>query len=156
MGLLSGVILYGAGMAVMAIGKRASASWGGLTKVVQEFTETAGEAPPRIQIDPTPPDLAALPPARPQGDPATWFSTDDYPTAALRHETQGTVAFGVEVDPSGKLTHCFIVKSSGSSVLDSATCAIMRERARFAPAIDSAGRPVRSRYLRRVRWQIPE
>ncbi|MBO9623429.1 MAG: energy transducer TonB [Sphingomonas sp.] len=156
MGLLLGVILYGAGMAVMVIGKRASARWGSLTKIAEKFTETAEEAPQRVEIDPVPADLTALPPARPQGDPATWFSTDDYPTAALRHGTQGTVAFGVEVDRSGNLTRCFIVKSSGSPVLDSATCAIMRERARFAPAIDSAGQPVRSRYLSRVRWQSPE
>ncbi|HVJ03016.1 MAG TPA: energy transducer TonB [Sphingomonas sp.] len=153
MGLLLGVILYGVGTMAAAVGRKAADGWARLSEAVESVA--VEPAPRRVEIDAIPPDLSDLPVARPQGDPATWFTTDDYPTEALRQGAQGTVAFGVEVDRSGRLARCFIVESSGSSVLDSATCALVRERGHFEPAVDPDGRRHRSRFQRRVRWQIP-
>ena len=83
------------------------------------------------------------------------FSTNDYPVAALRHEEQGTVAFAVAIDPTGRVTACSITQSSGSANLDVATCSIIQRRARFTPAREASGGVVEDRSKGRVRWMLP-
>jgi protein TonB len=69
----------------------------------------------------------------------SYFSPDDYPAAARGTGAQATVRFTLTIDPAGRVIGCQITQSSGSSVLDMATCNIMRRRSRFAPPIDSHG-----------------
>ena len=96
---------------------------------------------------------AASPPV-PQNDPAEWFGS--YPPAALRSGEEGRVGFEISVDAKGAVTGCRVTESSGSAVLDSATCDAMRAMARFAPARDAAGRPVAGVFKRATRWRLPE
>lgn len=56
---------------------------------------------------------------------------DSYPPAALAAGEQGTVKLEVEVAPGGKPRHCRIAQSSGSSVLDRETCALVMMRGNF-------------------------
>lgn len=83
------------------------------------------------------------------------FSTADYPLAALRYAQQGTVAFAVAIDPTGRVTACSVTQGSGSISLDRATCSIIQRRARFTPARDAVGRAVEDRFAGRVRWVLP-
>lgn len=99
----------------------------------------------------TPPGPKAAEPLTPPGD---WFR--DYPAAALRADEQGRVGFQVEIDAKGAVTGCTIVSTSGSAVLDAATCDAVRANARFAPARDAAGKPVASRWKQATRWALPE
>jgi TonB family protein len=94
-------------------------------------------------------------PARPRTNPGTWLNTDDYPTAALIGDLEGTVRFTVEVDPFGEVTNCEITQSSGVDAFDKKVCAAVSTRARFIPAYDENQRPVVSTYSSSVRWQIP-
>lgn len=89
-------------------------------------------------------------------DPANWVLNDDYPPAALRAAQQGMVRFELKVSDAGIATDCNITRSSGSPALDTTTCALMRERARFEPAHDADGRAVASVYKGLVRWELPE
>ncbi|WP_294121069.1 energy transducer TonB [Sphingomonas sp.] len=100
-------------------------------------------------------------PRAPAADPAkanlvALFSTDDYPMEAIRNEEQGTTAFRVEINRSGRVSDCIVTSSSGSDALDEATCKILERRARFVPARDSAGNRVPDEYSGRIRWELPD
>lgn len=93
--------------------------------------------------------------AAPEGDPATWFTTDDYPAEALRKDEQGLVVIRYRVALDGRVDQCTVVTPSASASLNAASCNILRERARFTPAHDARGCPVPSYSTRRIRWQLP-
>jgi protein TonB len=100
---------------------------------------------------------AAPPPPPPRAaSAAEMFSIDDYPAAALRSGEQGTTRFRVAIGRDGKPRDCVVTGSSGSSILDSTTCRLFLERARFAPARDSAGRPVEDSLALSVTWALPD
>lgn len=85
-------------------------------------------------------------------NPASWLSDADYPAAALWAGAQGLVRYVLEVDATGKVVRCGIAESSGSSLLDSATCALLRRRGRFFPALDAEGNAVPGRWAGDYRW----
>jgi len=96
--------------------------------------------------------------ARPAHAPANGLAglitTDDYPLAALRNDEEGQVGVRLEIDAGGTVSGCTVVESSRSASLDAATCALLRERARFSPARDAHGRPVPDTYRTTVAWRI--
>lgn len=76
------------------------------------------------------------------GDVRHVFSDRDYPDEAGNLE--GEAQFLLFVDERGGVAACHIVKPSGVPALDGMGCQVMRQRARFKPARDSKGKPVRS------------
>jgi len=111
-------------------------------------------APPAPPAPPPPPPRAGQP-ARPVMPLIYYFTEDDYPASALRADEQGTTAFRLDVSPEGRVTGCTVTASSGSAALDSATCRILRARARYRPATDAGGRPVAGSHSGRARWVLP-
>ena len=94
-------------------------------------------------------------PARPTPlNPREWVLADDYPLEAIRAGAEGRVRFTLEVDAEGRPLSCTVVESSGHAALDRTTCAVMLERARFAPARDSAGRAVPGTYSTHFAWRL--
>jgi len=127
-----------------------------------ETTPVPMPAPPPLQLPAPAPAPAAPPPpriqpkpAQPKGNPASWATTNDYPTRALREERAGTTSFRVTVGPDGRVTSCSVTGSSGSPDLDEATCSNVTRRARFSPATDGEGNPTSGSYSNRIRWVIP-
>ena len=110
---------------------------------------------------PAPPAPAAPPPprvsqaARAKGNLPSLFSTDDYPQAAIRGEEQGTTAARLTISADGRVSDCSVTSSSGSSSLDSATCNILKRRARFTPAKDQNGQAISDTTSTRIRWELP-
>jgi TonB family protein len=92
--------------------------------------------------------------ARARANLATYLSSGDYPIQAMRLNQQGTVGFDLDVSPEGRVTHCHVISSSGSELLDLTTCQIMLLRARFEPARDDAGNPVPDRTSARITWRL--
>lgn len=92
---------------------------------------------------------------RPRASLQSYFSSDDYPPVALERGAQGTVHFRLQIDAQGRVTGCRVTRSSSDAALDAATCAILLGRARYVPARDVAGRPVRSGDWGRVTWRLP-
>jgi TonB family protein len=90
--------------------------------------------------------------ARPVRPLQTLVGHDDYPADASSAGERGAVRFELGVDPDGRATECRLRVTSGSASLDGATCRLMRERARFTPARDAAGRPVADRYRGHLWW----
>jgi protein TonB len=115
------------------------------------------EAPPppiAVVESPTPPPIPPVaiapppPPAPPRkvqsatsakGDLRSLFSADDYPASAQSAGAEGTTRASLTIGPDGRVTGCNIIQSSGNGALDSATCNILRRRAKFIPARDSNG-----------------
>jgi periplasmic protein TonB len=102
------------------------------------------------------PKAKKVEPARAKANLASYVSDEDYPSTAARNEEQGTTRFRLAVAPSGRVAECTVTASSGSSALDSATCRLMKQRARFTPARDSDGRPTSDSVTSGIRWVLPE
>ena len=132
------------------------------------------QAPPppiAVQIAPTPPPVippvAPAPPPPPpppqkivsaqsaKGDVRTLFSADDYPASAQAAGAEGTAQATLTIGPDGRVVGCNLIKSTGNGALDSATCNILRRRAKFTPARDSNGNPTTDTYTTPpIRWQL--
>lgn len=97
----------------------------------------------------------ALPRATPRPGPM-WITADDYPPAMLRLGAEGRSVVALAIDASGAVTGCKVTQSSGFAALDEATCRALMRRARFRPARDAAGNPVRGVYTDfKMAWAIP-
>ena len=94
--------------------------------------------------------------AAPKGSLTGLFSGDDYPPSAQRSGDQGTTAVRLTIGTDGRVSDCSVTASSGSSSLDTATCSIIRRRARFTPAKDQNGGPTTGSYSQRIKWVLPE
>lgn len=109
-------------------------------------TITAPTPPVIPQVVPAPPAPPPPPPPRKvqsatsaKGDLRTLFSADDYPAAAQAAGAEGTAQAELTIGPDGRVVGCNLTRSTGNSSLDSATCNILRRRAKFSPAKDSNG-----------------
>jgi TonB family protein len=104
-----------------------------------------------------PPELQPSQPGalRARANLAELFGPDDYPEGAMTRDAEGTVQFRLRINPEGRVAACEVTASSGDSSLDEATCAIIRDRARYEPARDPAGRPEPGLDMGRVTWRLP-
>jgi TonB family protein len=114
----------------------------------------AAAGAPAPAAAPAQPEPAAS--ARARANLATLFSDEDYPASAIRNGEQGAVAFRLNVGSDGSPTDCSVTASSGSSTLDSTTCTLLMERARFEPARDSKGKPTTDSVAGRIVWRLPD
>jgi periplasmic protein TonB len=111
------------------------------TPPIQTVTAIPPQIPPVVIAPPAPPP----PPRKVQsatsarGDLRSLFSADDYPASAQSAGAEGTTRASLTIGPDGRVVGCNIIQSSGNGALDSATCNILRRRAKFVPARDSNG-----------------
>lgn len=136
-----------------------------VTNTMAPPIQTVREAPPPV-ITPTAPVAPPPPPpppapklakgAQPRGNPGSWVTTEDYPSRALREEREGVTGIAFDINVEGRVENCRVTSSSGSPELDDATCKNFVRRARYRPAQDDAGNPLRSSGNQRVRWQMPK
>lgn len=90
-----------------------------------------------------------------QGELRKLFDSYDYPAQAARNHQQGENQYLLLVDEKGKVAGCHVIVASGVPLLDAMGCAVIKERAKFKPALNAAGQPVRSTIVTpRVRWRI--
>ena len=110
-------------------------------------------APPPPPLPPAAPSKARG--AKPKGQ-GSWAARiqDNYPSAALRKEIEGTVGVRVTVGPDGRVSGCSVTGSSGSGDLDSAACDGMTRYARFEPALDVGGNPTSGSFSTRIVYKI--
>lgn len=91
----------------------------------------------------------------PKGDIRSIFTAEDYPSEAIYRGQQGTVQFLLLIDATGKISACHVLRASGVPVLDGMGCQVIVKRAKFKPALDQQGKPVRSSYVTPpVTWRI--
>jgi TonB family protein len=83
-----------------------------------------------------------------------YFSWTDYPTPALHEEQSGSVKLVFLIDEKGAISDCSVDETSGVPSLDAMSCYVMKERAKFTPAVGPDGQPTRSAYCSRVTWRM--
>src|SRR6185312_7238569 len=124
--------------------------------------------PPPQQPPPPPKDMPKVPPPPPpppprkvqsaqsaKGDLRTLFGPDDYPASAQAAGAEGTAQAEITIGTDGRVVACNIIRSSGNSALDQATCNIIRRRAKYIPARDSNGQPTTDTIQTPpIRWQL--
>ena len=133
------------------------------------IVQTVTAAPPVASV-PTPPPVAppitvSAPPAPPapvisqaasaKGDPHQWITNDDYPPSAMREGRQGVSGIAWTINEQGRVENCHVTRSSGSPDLDDTACRLMTRRARYTPAKDASGNPIKSTSSLNFRWVIP-
>lgn len=111
--------------------------------------------PPAPPADPPKVEPRTVEPARARANLASYVSDEDYPSSAARNEEQGTTRFKLVVGPDGRVKDCTVTSSSGSSALDSTTCRLMRQRAKFTPAKNNRGEPTSDTVSNAIRWVLP-
>jgi TonB family protein len=90
-----------------------------------------------------------------KGDVRDVFNPHDYPSDAMTNHQEGTVQYLLLIDETGKVADCHVVKASGVPVLDGMGCQVIAQRARFKPALDAQGKPIKSSYVTpAVQWRI--
>lgn len=78
----------------------------------------------------------------------------DYPEEARRLRAGGIVDARLDIDASGRVTACRVIRSSGRTDFDETTCRLILQRFRFNPARNAAGEAVASVYGWRQRWWL--
>jgi TonB family protein len=92
---------------------------------------------------------------RAEGQVRRIFSSDDFPQEAMTRSQEGSSTFLLLIDEQGKVAGCHVVQTSGIPVFDARGCQVIRERAKFKPALDAKGKPVRSMYeTPQVIWRL--
>ncbi len=76
----------------------------------------------------------------------------DYPRAAGSAGLGGKMTVQFTVQPDGRVSNCVAIESSGSALLDEATCRAIERRYRYEPSRDSQGRAVSSSVVESHTW----
>lgn len=98
--------------------------------------------------------LSAKP--EPRTKPGSWLTNADYPSGAARAEQNGIVQFRLDIDETGKITSCRVLHRTNPDSFSALTCKRIGQRAKFRPARDKNGKPVRSYYVDKARFIIPD
>lgn len=91
-------------------------------------------------------------PLKPASNPHMWFRSNDWPMHAAMQRHNGLVQVRMDVDDTGMLTGCNVLRRTNPDEFADVTCEVLRKRARFVPALDAAGKPVKSFYMYKVHW----
>jgi len=83
-----------------------------------------------------------------------WFSDNDYPAGMLRDGNQAIVNFWLLINETGKATSCRIQASTRPKEFDDVVCKVVMRHARFHPALDAQGKPIRSFWRQTVTFRI--
>ena len=91
----------------------------------------------------------------PTNDPGNWIRSTDYPVSELWKGGQAIIKFRLTVNEEGLPVDCDVSGLTDSAEFAEISCARLRKRARFTPALDADGKPITSVYLGTVRFQMP-
>ena len=82
------------------------------------------------------------------------FTRGSYPSQALREGNTGVVGLSLLIDETGKVRDCMVEDTSGFATLDTMSCQVITEQAKYEPALGVDGKPVKSADFHRINWQI--
>ena len=84
------------------------------------------------------------------------LSFEDLPEGVLFEGQTAQVEVRYTVETDGSVTGCRAIRSSGFALIDSAACRLIERRYRYRPALNRAGRPVRSIVEENHTWMLDE
>lgn len=89
-----------------------------------------------------------------RGNIGALFSEDDYPVRAILADESGATRVGLLIDENGLVRDCTLLETSGIAMLDSRSCGIITQRAKFEPALGENGKPIKSAAVQTIRWKL--
>ena len=92
---------------------------------------------------------------RAQSQLGKYVNDEDYPAHAIMEEATGSVRFTLLIDEAGRVADCTVIETSGVAVLDAQTCAIIKRRAKFEPAVGPDEKPAKDAVMSRITWAMP-
>jgi len=138
-----------------AVSSLLAVSIAGCTAPVTTVTAPMAEPPPPVRPYSPPPVASGMPqPPRPMVALSSLIRVPDYPAEAVAARAQGNTSVTLTVHPTGRVTGCMVTESSGSSILDAATCRLLVSRARFHAAQDAAGNPQMGTFATVMTWRL--
>lgn len=90
-------------------------------------------------------------PAKPTSDPVRWVTPADYPRAMLRAGLGGLVRVRLVIGEDGAIDKC-MVEVTQPGDFEKLVCGNIAKRAKFTPALDAEGKPMRSYWTRSWRF----
>ena len=90
--------------------------------------------------------------AEPLKPPSSWIGDDDFPNKPLVEGANGLVHFRLMIGADGVPTGCVIQSRTKPDEFAPTACRLLMQRARFAPALDAAGKAVASYFVSSVRF----
>ncbi|HEV2124727.1 MAG TPA: energy transducer TonB [Chloroflexota bacterium] len=91
---------------------------------------------------------------RAKGELQRLIRPEHYPELAMSKDQEGSLRFALLIDETGRVADCTIIETSGVASLDVQSCAVLRGKARFTPAIGMDGKPAKDTYVQSVTWRI--
>lgn len=95
-------------------------------------------------------------PVQPTKNPSAWLNNGDFPSRSAIAGHNGVVQFRLDIDETGKVAGCHILHRTNPDDFADLTCKLIAKRAKFTPARDQSGQSVRSYYVNRARFIIPD
>ena len=92
----------------------------------------------------------------PAVDPLQWLKADDYPVDLLRANKQGIVWFRLNIDEKGTPTDCEVQQQTDPPAFGKLVCQMISKRARFKPALNAQGQPMKSYWRWSASFMIPK
>jgi hypothetical protein len=114
-----------------------------VTDLAAYWNYSEADAPPKLQRRATQ--------ARPL---KALFSSHDYPEVNLWRNQEGRVGAILLINEQGRVEDCTLVETSGAAALDAQTCIILKNEARYTPAVGADGKPARDVDFARVHWRF--
>jgi TonB family protein len=90
----------------------------------------------------------------PSANLAQLFSPEDYPGVAALRGQSGRVSLVILIDEQGKVADCTVIEPSGVAALDAQSCAVIKQGAKYKPAIGLDGKPSKSAAFQRITWRM--
>jgi outer membrane biosynthesis protein TonB len=84
-----------------------------------------------------------------------WVNSDDLPKGALSKGQVVVSSVSLTVSAEGRVAGCSVTLPSDRPDLDQRVCDLMLARARYKPARDVDGKPVRGMDWQTIRWEVP-
>ena len=81
-----------------------------------------------------------------------WLRSSDYPSGMLMTGQSATIHYRLDLDETGKVIGCHVAEITKAEGFVAITCRALSSRARFLPALDAKGAPVKSFFAGLVRW----
>jgi hypothetical protein len=88
----------------------------------------------------------------PANYPGNWITQRDFPPRPLARGSNGLVQFRLDVDEAGSVRGCRVLFRTNPDEFADLSCQLLSKRAKFTPALNAEGKPVRSYYVGRVKW----
>ena len=104
-------------------------------------------------LDPTEQASLARRPT-PISDPRRWMNSADYPTDMVRQGGNGLVQFRLDISETGSIAGCHVQARTNPDAFADLSCKLISKRARFNPALDRDGKPIKSYFVNSVRWTM--